>query len=630
MPHISEETIQRVAEANDIVEVIESYFPLKRAGATFRALCPFHREKTPSFHVNPHRQAYKCFGCGAGGDVIRFVREYEHLEFVEAVRKLAQRAGVAIIEETRGPDEERRDSQRKRLLALHAEAAGWFHHNLMKTGAAQPARDYLKSRGIGADIAKSWLLGFAPDAWDEAADFLRGKKFTDEEIVQSGLVATKDGDSARRPRYYSRFRGRVMFPIRNDYGEVIAFSGRVLDPDAKTAKYVNSPETPLFTKGRVLYGLDKSKRALIDAKVAIVCEGQLDLISAFEAGVRNVIAPQGTAFTSDQARVLQRFVETVVLCFDSDRAGQAAVTRSLPALLEFGLDVRVARLPEGEDPDSLIRTRGPDAFRQVVETAQNFFDHALTVYQEHGLLADPAGNAAAARRLAAHVALIRDKALQETTARRICSRLGISQAAFSAHLARKPAARSADPDAAPPPPVLELNHGVAQLCRLALLNADARHWMREQEPLPTSADLAGLALLQKILLTDLELERPAALAAFCTGLDTAESNTIAGLDLSRPPADPLRTAQDLWNGFAAQAIRRRIEENRSRQGDRSLAFREQIRLQLALIQGRHESARTRLAQPDDNLTLSQKAALEEEAENLGKQILDLENRLREA
>ncbi|MFZ0712047.1 MAG: DNA primase, partial [Terrimicrobiaceae bacterium] len=409
MSRISEETIQRVAEANDIVEVVGAYFPLKRAGTSWRALCPFHREKTPSFHVNPQRQSFHCFGCGAGGTVFRFVMDYEHLDFPSAVRRLAQRAGVPVVEDAGSVDDDRIHALRKRLLALHAEAAAWFHYNLLKTAAAQEARKYLKSRDISAEIARSWLLGFAPDSRDALIDLLHEKQFSTDEIAQSGLVAAREeerdaGAKARSPSFYARFRGRIMFPIRNDYGEVIAFSGRVLDPAAKAAKYVNSPETPLFTKGRVLYGLDKSKRALIEVGTAIVCEGQLDLITAFEAGVRNVVAPQGTAFTSDQARLLRRFVEVVILCFDSDRAGLEAIGRSLPALLECGLEVRIASLPEGEDPDSLIRAKGVGRFREQVESAPGFFDHALERLAQNGALQSPAEKTSAARRLGPLVA----------------------------------------------------------------------------------------------------------------------------------------------------------------------------------------------------------------------------------
>ena len=244
---ISEETIQRVSDANDIVDLIGSYFPLKRAGTSFRALCPFHREKSPSFHVNPARQNYHCFGCGAGGGVLRFVMEYEHLDFPSAVRRLAQRAGIPIVEEAATSEDHQKHSLRQRLLALHAEAATWFHDQLLKSPDASQARDYLKSRALNSTIAKSWQLGFAPASWDALLTHLRGRRFSSEEIIQSGLASSKDEGSNSGNAIYSRFRNRVMFPIRNDYGEVIAFSGRILEADAKAAKYVNSPETPLFT-----------------------------------------------------------------------------------------------------------------------------------------------------------------------------------------------------------------------------------------------------------------------------------------------------------------------------------------------------------------------------------------------
>jgi DNA primase len=589
VPRIAAETVQRVAEANDIVEVIGSYFPLKRAGTMWRALCPFHREKTPSFNVNPQRQMYKCFGCGAGGDVIRFVREYEHLEFVEAVRKLAQRAGIPIVEESGGPEEDKRHHLRKRLLTLHAEAAAWFHHNLLRLPSAQIARDYLKSRGIGVEVAKSWQIGFAPDSWDALLDFLREKKFSPEEIAQSGLAASKDAENPdseiRNPRFYSRFRARVMFPIRNDYGEVIAFSGRVLDPEAKTAKYVNSPETPLFTKGKVLYGLDKSKRALIEAKTAIVCEGQLDLISAFESGVQNVIAPQGTAFTADQARVLQRFVETVVLCFDSDRAGQEAVTKSLPSLLDHGLEVKVARLPQGEDPDSLIRGQGPAAFRAVVDASKNFFDHALEVLAERGTLDDPVGKSAAARRLGPYVAHIKDKVLLDATAKKICARLGIPEAAFAQNLKAPSPAPAADaPGPNQPAALLPLSEGIRQLCRLAILSPEARTWLAGRQTPPPGELGEGGPFLAKILASSLALEETAARAAFAGSLNSSEENTLMGLDLERAPENATLLAENLWLGLAAAVYRNQRDAAAAQLRQAGLAGPERLRLQTLLIE----------------------------------------------
>jgi DNA primase, catalytic core len=587
VPRIAEETIQRVVEASDIVEVISDYFPLRRAGTTYRALCPFHREKTPSFHVNPQRQSYKCFGCGAGGDVIRFVREYEHLDFVEAVRKLARRAGIPIIEEEGDPGEGRRQELRKRLLALHVEAAAWFHHHLLKSPDAQPARDYLKSRGINSDIAKAWQLGYAPDSWDALLEFLRGKKFSVEEIARSGLASSRQDNGTAKPRLedlYARFRGRIMFPIRSDYGEVIAFSGRVLDPDAKTAKYVNSPETPLFTKGRVLYGLDKSKRALIETQTAIVCEGQLDLISAFEAGVQNIIAPQGTAFTPEQARLLKRFVETVVLCFDSDRAGQEAVTRSLPALLSHGLEVRVARLPQGEDPDSLIRSQGPEAFKAVVDRAKNFFDHALDLLDERGTLDDPTGKAAAARRLGPYVAHLKDRVLFDATCKKICARLAIPESAFAQHIKATPVSTPESEEHRPQILPLPLSEGVRQLCRLALLNSQARTWLAAQES-PRAEDLGeGGAFLARILASPLALEEPGARAAFAAGLSPAEELTLASIDLDRPPENGLVLAQNLWLGLAATHYRARRDAATAQLRQPGLDGAERVRLQTLIAE----------------------------------------------
>nr|MBA3883784.1 DNA primase [Chthoniobacterales bacterium] len=363
MGSIPTHNIEQIAAANDIVEVIGTYFPLKRAGSSYKALCPFHQEKTPSFHVNRQRQSFHCFGCGVGGSVFRFVMDYEHLDFPSAVKKLGACAGIPVIEErsSSGGTDDRQHELRRTLLRLHAEAAEWFHENLLKQGWAAPAREYLKKRDIDGNVALSWQIGFAPESWDALLKWGLEQGYRRVEIIQSGLVKLRDEERSDGD-VYDRFRNRVMFPISNAEGEVIAFSGRAIGNDAETAKYLNSPETPLFRKGNVLFGLHKSKRALIEANSAIVCEGQLDLITLFEAGIRNVVAPQGTAFTDNQARILKRFVEEVVLCFDADAAGQKAAERSMESLLQSDLIVRVAEMPAGEDPDSIVRTRGREEF----------------------------------------------------------------------------------------------------------------------------------------------------------------------------------------------------------------------------------------------------------------------------
>lgn len=580
MPRISEETIQRVAAASDVVDVIGGYLQLKRAGVNWKGLCPFHNERTPSFHVNPARQSFKCFGCGAGGSVFRFVMDYEKVDYPTAIRKLAARAGIPILEESAG-DESRR-GERDRLLALHRDAAAWFHENLLRQRSAQHARDYLKGRGIGKDVAVRWQLGFAPDSWDALVDVLREGKYTPDEILKSGLAIAPEG----RKSVYARFRNRVMFPICNDYGEVIAFSGRTLGDDP--AKYVNSPETPLFTKGRVLFGLEKSKRAVLAANEAVVCEGQLDLISAFEAGVQNVTAPQGTAFTPQQARLLRRFAESVVLCFDSDPAGRAAVEKSLPALLAVGLTVRVARLPAGEDPDSLIRARGADAFREILGAAREFFDNALA--EELPPDAPPRQRARLARKLAGFLRLVEDPALREPLAARVRSRLELTEVAFSDLLrsAPRPDAAEREPEVEVASETLDLPEAARLLCRLAILSPEARAWLRAR-PEPASAFGSEYALVDRLRQAETPLEEPAAFAAFCATLSAAEERALATLHLGRAPEDAVTVTADAWRGL----------------------LRNQLNGEIAVLQ-------TRMRLPDTPL---------EEVASLHKQILDLQKRL---
>jgi DNA primase len=573
MARISEDTIQRVAAASDVVDVIGEHLQLKRAGANWKGLCPFHHEKTPSFHVNPARQTFKCFGCGAGGSVFRFVMDYEHVDYPTAIRRLASRANIPIAEESAG-DEVRRGA-RDRLLTLHRDAAAWFHENLMRRKTSAHAREYLKGRGIGNEIAVRWKLGYAPDSWDALTQYLREQRYSTAEIIESGLVTVKEsenprpehsGDSRRQenpkskvqnPKSYDRFRDRVMFPICNDYGEVIAFSGRTLNDDP--AKYVNSPETPIFTKGRVLFGLEKTKRAIIDAREVVVCEGQLDLISAFEAGVQNVTAPQGTAFTPQQARLLRRFVGddgSVVLCFDSDTAGRKAVERSLPALLGVGLTVRVARVPAGEDPDSLVRSRGADALRAVIASAREYFDNTL----EEDLRPDTSARdrAALARKLAAFVRIIEDPALQQAVSTRVRSRLELAEGVFASLVASAPRPNEEpEPEVAESDEDLDLPESVLVLCRLAILSPAARAWMRAR-PEPASAFGPEFTVVDRLIQADAPIEDPAVFSTFAASLSPAEERALAGLHLGKVPENPDKLAADAWQGLLRQKLNAEI------------------------------------------------------------------------
>src|SRR5882724_365426 len=414
-------TLEQVRAASDIVDVIGSYVPLKRAGAAFVALCPFHKEKSPSFHVNPHLQIFKCFGCQKGGNVFTFVKEYENLEFPEAVRRLAERARIPL-EYEKGPAGEQVRSLKEKLLQIHEQITHRWQGALANEAAGQIARDYLVKRGVSDEAMRLFRLGYAPEAWDDTVNWARSKGHELGLAEKAGLILRKEGSD----HYYDRFRGRLIFPICDEQGRVIGFSGRVLSGDEKTAKYVNSPETPIFVKSKVFFGLDKSKRALLEAECAVVCEGQLDLIACYMAGVQNIVAPQGTAFTADHARILKRYVEEVVLCFDSDAAGQNAATRSLDHLLGSGLAVRVAEVPAPHDPDSFIKASGGPAFKQLIEKADGFFDYYLNRLCAANPVTTDKGRLAILGAMAEAVHKTSNVVLIDKYAQKTASRLGVS------------------------------------------------------------------------------------------------------------------------------------------------------------------------------------------------------------
>ncbi len=469
MAGFSSGTLERIRAASDIVDVIGSYLPLKKAGANFVALCPFHKEKTPSFNVNPHRQIFHCFGCHKGGDVFNFVKEYENIGFVDAVRRLADRAKIPL-EFDQSPGEQQSRHLKDQLLQVHEQIAQRWQNCLLNEAAGELARDYLAKRGVAPEAIKLFRLGAAPDLWDDTVNWAKNKGHDLPLVEKAGLIIQKlevasqksDSPSAApdlRPpasdfrHYYDRFRGRLMFPICDEQGRVIGFSGRVLSGDEKTAKYVNSPETPIFTKSRVFFGLDKSKRAILDAGFAIICEGQLDLIGCFMAGVQNIVAPQGTAFTDQHARILKRYVNEVVLCFDSDEAGQNAAVRSLDHLLASGLAVRVAVVPAPHDPDSFIKANGGEAFRNLIESADGFFDYLLNRLCAQNDSNSDKGRNTILRGMAEAVHKTGNSVLIDTYAQKTALRLGVSPEAVRAEFKKVPASKTAFEDSEAEPVV---------------------------------------------------------------------------------------------------------------------------------------------------------------------------------
>ena len=378
----SADTIERVRRASDLVEVAGSYVQLRRVGVNFRGLSPFKKEKTPSFYVHPDKQFFKCFSSGTGGDVFRFVMMMEGLDFPAAVRRLAERVGVPVEEErgSGGGGSGGSGAERERLRQIHASLAIHWRDLLLHDPSAEAARAYLKEREIPHEWIPRFGLGYAPAAWTATLDWGKKNGFSEEEMIASGVVL-----KAQTGRVYDRFRNRLMFAIHDEGGRVIGFSGRVLagaSPDEP--KYVNSPETMIFKKGKVLFGFDRARRAMAETGRAVVCEGQLDVLRAQAAGFAETVAPLGTGFTEDHAKLIGRFAKEIVICLDADAAGDRAAGRLGGVLVEEGqgwgglakaeLGVKVVRLPRGDDPDSLIRKGGPEAFRAKLDEAVDFLD----------------------------------------------------------------------------------------------------------------------------------------------------------------------------------------------------------------------------------------------------------------
>jgi len=333
----------------DIVDVIKDYIPLKAAGVNFRANCPFHHEKSPSFIVSPEKQIWHCFGCGKGGDIFGFVMEMEGLSFIEALRAMASKAGVVLKRE-----DPKISSERNRILDIMETAAAYYHNMFLENSGAEKIREYLSGRGLKDETIERWQIGYSPDSWDDLIIMLKGKGFRDNEIFSAGLSVKKEGTS----RFYNRFRDRVMFPIKDVNGNTVAFSARVnpaKEETEKMGKYINSPQTVVYNKSKILFGLDKAKHEIKKKDLAIIVEGQMDCITAHQEGFSNTVASSGTALTNEQVVLLKRYSNNLALSFDKDKAGEMAADRGMREAMKKGMSVRVIELPSGKDPDECIK-----------------------------------------------------------------------------------------------------------------------------------------------------------------------------------------------------------------------------------------------------------------------------------
>ena len=365
MPFYGDDIVERVREASDIVDVISAYLPLKRKGRNYWARCPFHQEKTASFSVSPDKQIFHCFGCHKGGNVFTFIIEYEKLPFPDALKLLAARANVQLPEK----GEVRETREFDQIYWAHEVAMKFFQEHLLES---RKSLEYLKSRKLTDATIEKFKIGYAPDSWDAFLNYAKQKSLSESDLEKSGLVIKKENGG-----YYDRFRDRLTFTIFNTAQKPIAFGARTFDPKDQ-AKYINSPETPLYHKASILYGLSHSRGDIRRAEEAIVVEGYFDFLSLYQQGVTNVVASSGTAFTPEQARLLGRSASSVVLMFDADSAGQQAAIRSVDYLFEAGLDVKVVKLPPGEDPDSIARKGGKAAIDEQLSKAKSYVEYTIS------------------------------------------------------------------------------------------------------------------------------------------------------------------------------------------------------------------------------------------------------------
>lgn len=451
----------------DIVRIIGDYVKLKKAGAqNYSGLCPFHNEKTPSFSVHATHQFFHCFGCGVSGDVFTFVQKIENISFPEAVRAVAQKLNIPLPKTTySSPGEEKDAKLRGLLLDIHERACDFFQEMLRRPEGAR-AREYLAGRGLDAEMIKAFRIGYAPDSGFLLRDRVRGE-FGEEVLRESGLFSWKKEESSQESAVssqgsqraplevssqkqaaatsamYSKFRNRVMFPITNEAGRIIAFTGRTLATDEKAGpKYLNSPETPIYSKSRVLFNLDKAKEAVRKLDYAIVVEGQMDCISVYAAGFHNVIASSGTAFTELQAKLLGRFSKNVVVNFDPDTAGAKATERTLGLLVEEEFQIKVLSLEAGFDPDLYVRRKGRDAYGEALRSSQRYFDYLIERTQAQFPVRSADGKVKAVNYLLPHIQRIPSRIIRDELAAEIAQKLGIDSSVLRQELKHAAATRS--------------------------------------------------------------------------------------------------------------------------------------------------------------------------------------------
>ena len=487
--YIPEDIIRDIRDKADIHEVISAYVRLSKSGNRWKGLCPFHQEKTPSFFVNSDNQAFHCFGCGMGGNVFTFIMEKEKVDFLEAAHILADRYNI-IIPETHDYQEPEQISKKERLYKLHALIAELYNKNLLSP-LGKNGFKYLRERGFTEEIIKQFNLGFAPDSWDYVIKQARMYEYTEDELIDSGLVVQKEESK----NVYDRFRNRIIFPIWNERNKVIAFSARTIEENPTGGKYVNSPETPIFKKSRVLYALPIAKPHFQEKKFALLCEGQIDVIAMHRAGFNNAVAPQGTAFTEEQAKLLKRYINSIYICFDGDTAGVKATLKTIGILLPLNFEIKVISLPSGDDPDTIFNRDGKEKLDEFVNNAKDFFSFVFSYLSNIFDPSTPHGKSKIVNNYINLIIKIENSVLRTSYASMLANKLSIPDSTIFAELNKvqgnkKFQNRNPNTDKESPPKqevkIIPINKVIAkaeeELLELAILHGDIGRRLEEELP----------------------------------------------------------------------------------------------------------------------------------------------------
>ena len=595
MARITQECVARIKDSADIVELLSKYLQLRRAGNSWKACCPFHSEKTPSFHVNPARQTFHCFGCGVGGDALKFIMMFENLDYPTALRRLADMNGIPVIEEEENPEMARLRRMRARVVEANTLATDYYHRKLCRDAGAAHVREYLKQRGFGIEIARAWQLGWAPPDFRELEQIARSQNMDDRLLAEAYLL----GRGQRG--LYPVFRDRLMFPIHNVRGEVVGFSGRVIRADQDPRKYVNTADTAAFHKGELLFGLYKATGPIGKAGMCVVvCEGQLDVIACHEkADIRNAVAGLGTAFTDEHARILRKYAKKAILCYDGDNAGIKASEKTFRKLAAAGLEVYHASLPPGEDPDSLIGSSGPEALREAIDTARPYLE--VRVGQELALIqGDANARAALIPRMADLAAEITDRNRRDVAVADLATRLNTGLEGLRETVEGIIRTRKESPQSAPAEPQWEpgeeeefsatpmqeaprrvipitLHNAIRDTIFLAAVSAEAQALLLErieelQEPIRW---LSGGVVLQRFMEVLPTPGNPEAWQDFLQNLPPEQSAALRNMEIT--PVDIpniMATVETTCSNAALAALKAHVDQLRSRVNTPGISWQE--------------------------------------------------------